>query len=201
MKNETKAFFVASSEVSGSSKAIVRQYLRERGVKLAEYQANRDYDNEKILKDSDYLIVLPKQGFDTNQRVVIGKGIWMYIQEFRKTHNKENIIIITNISSSKEIVVEGLDDIIYFADGDYRKYGWLYTDRQEEFLDIYMGIEESNSEQFTEAVESLKAQAREFRNGWVDILTGPTIVDINDSAISINCIEYLGDTQAYLLIG
>ena len=152
----------------------VRDFLSKfKSVQILEYQGG-GYDNTDLIS-ADLLIVIPdlSEGIK-DKRVVLGKGLYMQIDDFFTHQSIDGIFIVTGVNNKGDIECSYIDEVNAYGayddtfmevldDCNYIKYGsvkvWDSKQKLKEAIGELILVDEKDSHYYTEQeAESLWSQ-------------------------------------------
>lgn len=179
--------YIAKSNKANPDYLIkVRDFLSKfKSVQILEYKGG-SYDNTDLIS-ADLLIVIPdlSEGIEDN-RVVLGKGLYMQIDDFFSNQSIDGIFIVTGVDSSGNLKYSYIDEVNEDGDYDddfmevldncnYIKYGTVkiwksWQEPKYDSLNSALGelilVDENDSKHYTEK------EADELWNKYVRTSTG-----------------------------
>ena len=159
----------------------VRDFLSKfKSVQILEYKGG-SYDNTDLIS-ADLLIVIPdlSEGID-DKRVVLGKGLYMQIDDFLLHQSIDGIFIVTGVNNKGDIECSYIDEVNAYGayddtfmevldDCNYIKYGTVKIWDSKQLLNEAIGelvlVDDNDSKYYTEK------EADELWNKYVRNSTG-----------------------------
>lgn len=159
----------------------VRDFLSKfKSVQILEYKGG-SYDNTDLIS-ADLLIVIPDLSEGINdKRVVLGKGLYMQIDDFFTHQSIDGIFIVTGVNNKGDIQCSYIDEVNedgayddtfmeVLDDCNYIKHGTVKIWDSKQLLNEVVGelilVDEKDSKYYTEK------EADELWNKYVRTSTG-----------------------------